>query len=528
VGTHPASAPRPTPSEKALERTIVAATLVGACLRLFRLGHQSLWIDEQFTLAAAGLPGRIAWRDLLDNVHGPLHTLCVALAASLGGPSEWVLRLPSALAGIALVPAMAWLAARWTGRETAAPAAWLAAGSPFLVWYSQECRNYAFLILASVLATGALLDLHRRTTPAGVLRYLAAAAAGALSNLSFALLLPFHLRLWLAAGPSRRARLVALGVVAGALALVALPWLPAIRGIWDWSRLSPSRATPVGEVALRGAGAFHVAAVPFALHAFAMGYSGGPSLRELRAGPVAAVRAHVPELALAGIVFGALGLLGLRALARRRRLIEAGLWLVAPALAVSYFAAHNFKVFHPRYLAVSMPCLLLGVAAAFADMGPRARRGWGLAVALLWAGSLARADFEAKYGREDYKGALAVLRRNYVPGEVVLAVGAPDPVEWYGRGLNVKRLWLGYANTPLRMLQVMGDSTRGAKGCWVVLSRPEDLDPTGKFQKLVLDSETVRESNAADTWWFSGVRVTRLWRNPDTTIAAPAPAPMRF
>jgi hypothetical protein len=86
VGTHPASAPRPTPSEKALERTIVAATLVGACLRLFRLGHQSLWIDEQFTLAAAGLPGRIAWRDLLDNVHGPLHTLCVALAASLGGP----------------------------------------------------------------------------------------------------------------------------------------------------------------------------------------------------------------------------------------------------------------------------------------------------------------------------------------------------------------------------------------------------------------------------------------------------------
>ena len=58
---------------------------------------------------------------------------------------------------------------------------------------------------------------------------------------------------------------------------------------------------------------------------------------------------------LAGIVFGVLGTLGLLAVARRRRLLDTGLWLVAPALVVSYFAAHNFKVFHPRYLAVSMP-----------------------------------------------------------------------------------------------------------------------------------------------------------------------------
>ena len=47
---------------------------------------------------------------------------------------------------------MAWLATRWLGPETAAPAAWLAAGAPFLVWYSQECRNYAFVMLASVVA----------------------------------------------------------------------------------------------------------------------------------------------------------------------------------------------------------------------------------------------------------------------------------------------------------------------------------------------------------------------------------------
>jgi len=143
---------------------------VAALLRLFRLGHQSLWIDEQFTLRSAGLPGGFAWRDLLDNVHGPLHSLAVAAAAAVFGTSEWALRLPSALAGIAFVPVMAWLATRFAGRDTAVPAVWLAAASPFAVWYSQECRNYAFVMLAAAAATAALLELHRRCPPGGVAR----------------------------------------------------------------------------------------------------------------------------------------------------------------------------------------------------------------------------------------------------------------------------------------------------------------------------------------------------------------------
>src|SRR5262249_56664736 len=112
------------------------------------------------------------------KVHGPRHTLAVAAAAALGGPSEWVLRLPSALAGVAMVPAMAWLAIRWTGRDSAAAAAWIAAGSPFLVWYSQECRNYAFLMLAAVLATASLLALHEQVTPWRVAPSGGAAVAG--------------------------------------------------------------------------------------------------------------------------------------------------------------------------------------------------------------------------------------------------------------------------------------------------------------------------------------------------------------
>src|SRR6185436_15614334 len=133
------------------------------------------------------------------------------IAASLGGTSEWVLRLPSALAGIAMVPVMAWLAARFVGRDAAVPAAWLAAGSPFLVWYSQEARNYAFLILAAAGASGLLLELVAQGRLWNAVRYALVVAAGLLSNLSFLLLAPFHLQLWLAPGPTRKTRLRALG-----------------------------------------------------------------------------------------------------------------------------------------------------------------------------------------------------------------------------------------------------------------------------------------------------------------------------
>jgi 4-amino-4-deoxy-L-arabinose transferase-like glycosyltransferase len=495
---------------------VLAATLVAAVLRFFRLGQDSLWIDEQFTLVAAGLHDHFAWRDLLGNVHGPLHTLAVAAAAAIGGTSEAVLRAPSAIAGVALVPVMAWLARRFTGPETVPAAAWLAAGSPFLVWYSRECRGYAFAMLFVALATGALLELHRRCDVRRVAGYVAAALVGALSNLSFALLLPLHLRLWLAPGPTRRARLVALAVVGGLAGLAILPWLPAIVGTWDWSRLTPGRDSAAGETPLRGTTTAHPAAIPFALHALLMGYSGGPSLAALRLDPVGALRAHLPEVVAAAVVFAALLGIGARGMARRGRLGATLLWLVAPALLVSYFAAHNFKVFHPRYLAAGAPCVLLVVAVAFADLGPRARRLFAVSVGLLWVLALGRIAFAPEYAREDYRGALARVREEIAPGERVLAVGAPEPVEWYGRGLQVARWWAGFSANPERMVATLSDSLAVAAGTWVVGSRTEDLDPEGRFARW-LDTRVPAE----DRWSKHGVSVWH-WRrdgNPRPTGA---------
>jgi 4-amino-4-deoxy-L-arabinose transferase-like glycosyltransferase len=505
------AAPPPHPArDRALTLHVLAATLVAVALRAFHLGAQSLWIDEAFTWLGAdtGRPLRLA--ALLENVHGPLYGLIIHLWTGLAGDPEWALRAPSLLFGVAAVPAMAWLAGRWLGRDAAPWAAWLAAASPFLVWYGQEARNYSLLILCVCLAGAVLLTPIRRPLGHGA-AVLALAWAGLLSNFSFGLLAPLYLRWWLTGGDGGggrrggwRSGLPGALALALVLALLVAPWVPQVRQAWDWRRLEPAYASGPGETPLRGSTTFHAAAIPFALHALAVGYSLGPSLRELHGASMsAALRHHLPEIAGVTLVFGLLGFAGLVTLVRRRRLLDALLWIGVPLLAVSFFALRNFKVFHPRYLAVLAPVFLLVLAAGLAGLRRPLRIAAALAVGLLWAASLGHHYFDPRYAKEDYRDALRLVAERGRPGEKVLAVGAEEPIYYYYRGpLSVDRLWLGYVARPRRLEEELGARLAGANGAWVVLSRPEDLDPGGVFART-LEARAV----GAEEFRFPGVRV---------------------
>ena len=487
-------------------------------MRGYRLGSQSLWIDEILTLGNSGVGTPLHLADLADNIHGALYSLVLHVCTRLAGQSEWALRLPSALFGVALVPAMAVLAKEWVGREAVKPAAWLTALSPFLVWYSQEARNYMLLMLCVCLSAIAMLRLRRYAAPAGVAVWLATAWAGLLSNFSFALLAPLHLRWWLTSKTTLRRRWAGAAVVGAVLLVLVSPWVVRAVRIWDFQRLRPGGESHL-EVPLRGRTTFHPAAIPYALHAFAVGYTLGPALRELRAGdPAVTLARHGVEIALVTFVFGVLGVAGLAALARRQRLVETALWLLVPALLVSYFATRNFKVFNPRYVAVSMPAFLLVVAAGLADL----RRRWAivlaLAVATLWGVSLAQHYFVPAYGKEDYRGTAELLRERGRAGERVLALGAAEPVFHYYRGpLAGDAFWLGYAANPGRLESKLAGALAGAPGAWVVLSRPEDLDPGGAFagwmDRRFPDAERAR---------LEGVRVWHLDRNEVGRLEAAA------
>jgi mannosyltransferase len=136
---------------------VAAVTMIGAVLRLWELGSQSLWLDEVFTarvapLDVAGILGAI--RSDLDTP--PLHPLVVHAFLALGD-SEFVLRLPSALAAIISIPLMYIVARRLLGRRTGLLAAMLMAWSPFAVYYAQEARMYGLVLTFALLTLYCLL-----------------------------------------------------------------------------------------------------------------------------------------------------------------------------------------------------------------------------------------------------------------------------------------------------------------------------------------------------------------------------------
>lgn len=159
-----------------------ALAVAAAVLRAWQL-NDSLWLDELHTAwIVAGEISELAPRARIGNQSPAFFYLPKAAVAMLG-MSEWSLRLPSFLAGVALLP-LGYLATwRWTRcRSGALFAALLIAIDHDCVFYSQEARPYAMVQLVGlaqvllfwellraprlwwragfVLATAALFHLH--------------------------------------------------------------------------------------------------------------------------------------------------------------------------------------------------------------------------------------------------------------------------------------------------------------------------------------------------------------------------------
>jgi hypothetical protein len=119
------------------------------------LAQESLWLDELHT--AWVVAGK--WSDIESRAHignqSPLYFYVVRGVTSILGTSEVSLRLPSLVAGIALIPLAWWLTWRWTRQATAAfVVAILLAWDPWCVFYAQEARSYALVQAVGLIQVG--------------------------------------------------------------------------------------------------------------------------------------------------------------------------------------------------------------------------------------------------------------------------------------------------------------------------------------------------------------------------------------
>jgi 4-amino-4-deoxy-L-arabinose transferase-like glycosyltransferase len=133
---------------------VAGLTALGAGLRFATLGVQSYHHDEIVT-ASRVLRGDF-WHAMdavgFSESAPPLYYALAWLWAQATGTGEYGLRSLSALAGTATVPVAFLLGAELRGRRAGLVAAALVAVNPMLLWYSQEARGYALLVLLTAVA----------------------------------------------------------------------------------------------------------------------------------------------------------------------------------------------------------------------------------------------------------------------------------------------------------------------------------------------------------------------------------------
>jgi len=142
----------------------IGVLLLGFSLRLLRLGHHGLFLDEAWSWATAQMTPLEIFRLSLRDPHPPLYYLLLKGFLVLLPDSEAGLRAFSLLASM-LALATVWLAVfRWWGARAATYAGCLMAVSSFDLYYAQETRMYTLLaalwLLAYVLLALAMQGRH--------------------------------------------------------------------------------------------------------------------------------------------------------------------------------------------------------------------------------------------------------------------------------------------------------------------------------------------------------------------------------
>ncbi|MCR4406249.1 MAG: glycosyltransferase family 39 protein [Anaerolineae bacterium] len=203
---------------------LVGILVMGAFLRLLLLGHQSLWLDEAFSVIIA----RRDWGQIIvstaQDTMPPLYYFVLRAFLALGD-GEFVVRLPSALWGMVTIPLLYALGRRLFSEKVGLMSALLLAVNPFHIFYSQEARMYSQLGFCTLLSAFFFLrawqEGKKRDWLSFALSTVAALYTQNMAVLSLMALGVFALLHWREAMRKWRT----LAIVLGSVILLFLPWL---------------------------------------------------------------------------------------------------------------------------------------------------------------------------------------------------------------------------------------------------------------------------------------------------------------
>jgi uncharacterized membrane protein len=399
--------------------------ILAAALRVYGLDVQSLWNDEARSVQTAQNILNRGFDSGLFNSHGPLYFYILAyLLPNLA--TESVLRAPSALLGVCLVILAYFLGRKAIGSAEGLVAAGMVAVSPFAIWYSQEVRFVGLFILFSGLSI--LLTLRFAET--GTLRDLALYVSTTLIMLfSFVagiFLLPAQ-TLWFVFVKRNRATLGKWILGQFLIAILFVPWLDRAYHIglnpFLTSQEKTFSATSLKTGRERPTNFVHVG---YPLYAFSVGYSLGPSIRELQESPSIDTVTKNLNVVIPAVLF--IGLLAAGGLAKsfatsKHRATLLVLCLLCPILGAYAMSSMTQIAYNVRYTASAFPAYMVFLASGVTWLWQRTRLRWfaigGVSAVILL--SLGNYYANPRYAKEDSKGAAAIISRLRRPDEPLIA-----------------------------------------------------------------------------------------------------------
>lgn len=391
-----------------------AMVVVGAlAVRLYRLDHLPVWLDEAFTAAFSRLPWDQMLRELgIHEAHPPLYYALMHLWLGGQGTTDAWLRLPSVAFGTAMVAGVLVLGSEIFGRRAGLAGGFLAAIGAYAVWYSQEARMYA---ASACFAAWSAWAMVRAARLGGLWRwavYIVLALLGLHTHYFFQFAMAGNLVSGLVlAGQESRWRALLLAHVVVAIAW--LPWfsyvLPLLREQQRWHEYL---ALP------------DVVWETWKWHMFGPAMALDPGLWTAVAGATGAGTAVLVAWRLAKV-----------GPPYRRALVALLTWLSVPMGLVWLFSVVSRPIYGDRYMIVALPFVyLLAVVPTVGTVGWSRYAGSALFVALAVANgwSLGWYWYHPNYGKwDDFRTIARHIEAQVQPGDVLVENDDDQSLRYY-------------------------------------------------------------------------------------------------
>ena len=402
---------------------LAAITLLALVLRLYRVSSD-LWLDEIAALRGFGQGSVIEILSVFSRSGNHLlNTLLVKFTVSLFGETEWAVRLPAVLFGVATVPALYWVARLALSRWASLATALLLAVSYHHIFFSQNARGYSAYLFFSVLSTGffvrALDDDRSRTWSL----FVASAVLNLASQLLSAFVITGHF-------------LTGAAVAAVSQRRTATGWAAARRLLAVFSVIGLLGFTLYSLILSQAYAGF---TAPY--KTLTSGYA--PAGREFFTDVLrGVVEGFGPTLLLGALPFLAIAALGFAVLVRTRWVLAAA--LASPlALTFALFIARHMTL-RPRFFLLAVPvamlCFVQGlwtlVDAAASRAAVLTRSSGRLKTACIAALTIVSLVSLVAYYRvpkQPYRATIEFLRTIRQPGNTVILFGnAEQGFRFYG------------------------------------------------------------------------------------------------